>query len=184
MHRPPALVAAFLVSFAAVPARAEADEWALSLGPVYRGLVEPAGDGERTIYRSALGGFARLRYGLDDFFQIGGSLDVDLGFANDVSPYAAIAAAFFEVHYVVDIVTWVPYVTLGVGGLMRGAAPEDDHTELHVEPALTLGGGLEYRPARDFAVDFSGRYELVLLHPSLESMSGFSFALTYTFFFE
>ena len=181
-----ALAAAFLSCVAVAPARAEADEWALSIGPVYRGLVEPfdTADGESTIFRSAVGGLVRLRYGVDDFFQIGGSLDAGVGLPNDISPVAPIAAAFFEAHYVVDIVTWVPYATLGIGGILRGAAPDDEGTELHLEPALTLGGGLEYRPAREFAVDFAGRYELVFLHPSLESLSGFSFALTYTLFFE
>ena len=77
-----ALAAAVLSRVAVAPARAEADEWALSIGPVYRGLVEPfdTADGESTIFRSAVGGLVRLRYGVDDFFQIGVPDKLDIFF--------------------------------------------------------------------------------------------------------
>lgn len=165
----------------AAPAHAEDDEWALSLGPSYRGISEATGD-DATTLRSAPGALVRLRYGVGDFFQIGASLDAGVALATDTSALAPVAAAFFELHYVIDIVTWVPFVSAGVGALVRGQVPAAPEPELRVDLAVTVGGGLEYRPARDWAVGFAGRYELVVT--DFDRADAFSLTLFYTLFFE
>jgi len=176
-----------LVACCANAVHAEDDEWALSVGPSYRGLSEATGD-DTTTFRSAPGALVRLRYGVGDFFQIGASLDAGVALATDFSNVAPIAAAFFEVHYIIDIVTWVPFISAGIGPLLRGAVPHEgmtkdkDDAELRVDLALTVGGGLEYRPAREWAVGFAGRYELVVT--DFDRADAFSLTLVYTLFFE
>jgi opacity protein-like surface antigen len=158
-------------------ARAEYDEWAVSFGPSYRGLSEAWDD--TTVFRSAPGAMVRVRYGVDDFFQIGASLEANLALATDASTLGPIGAAFFEVHYVVDIVTWVPFVSAGIGGLVRTSVPNDD---TRFDLALMVGGGLEYRPERDWALGFTGHYDFVVT--DFERADAFSLALVYTLFFE
>jgi len=176
-----------LLVLASAPANAEDGEWALSVGPSYRGISEATGD-DQTVLRSAPGVLVRARYGVGDFFQIGASLDAGVALPTSHSPVAPVAAALFEVHYVIDIVTWVPFVSAGVGALLRGGVPHEgitkdvDDAELRVDLAVTLGGGLEYRPARDWAVGFAGRYELVVT--DFERADAFSLTLFYTTFFE
>lgn len=173
----PALCAAALAAFAP-SARAEAGESALTLGPLFRGLSEATPDTD-AVFRPAFGLEARYRYGLDDFFQLG--LALDLGLATDSATGPAFVGALTaEVHYVIDIVTWVPYVTLGLGTLVRDAVP--GASALRPDLIATFGGGLEYRPARDHAFDLHGRYELALT--DLDRTSSFSVVLGYTLFFE
>jgi hypothetical protein len=159
-------------------AHAEDDEWALSLGPAVTGLSEAIPD-DGSALRWAPGVMARLRYGVGDFFQLGGALDVGLGLPNDTSGLGLVAAAFVEAHYVIDIVTWVPFVSLGAGVLVRDEVPGEG---LRADLALALGGGLEYRPARAYAFGFTGRYELVVT--DFDRADAFSLALVYTLFFE
>lgn len=170
------LAAALLLAPAS--AHAEAAESALTLGPLLRGLTETA-PGAEAAFRPAFGLEARYRYGLDDFFQVGLALDLDL--TTDPAFVGALAA---EVHYVIDIVTWVPYVSLGLGALVRDAVPTsaDTTSAPRADLLATLGGGLEYRPARDYAFDLHGRYELVLT--DFDRSSSFSVVLGYTLFFE
>jgi len=167
---------------ASAPLRAEDGEWALSLGPGLRVLHETTGDGaggEITATRFGPSPLVRLRYGVGDFFQLGASLDLGPALATDTSALAPVAAAFLEAHYFIDIVTWVPFVTLGVGALLRGEVPGDG---VRVDLAVALGGGLEYRPERDYALGLSGRYELVAT--DFARTDAFSFHLVYTLFFE
>ena len=165
-----------LVILASTPAQAEDDEWALSIGPAFRGLSETIATGEHQ-FRAAPGLCARLRYGVGDFFQLGGRIDVGLGIPTDASRLALVTSALFEVHYVIDIVTWVPFLTLGLGALLRDAVPERG---LRMDPVLALGGGLEYRPTRDEALGFTAGYDWM----PFDGDSAFSLALVYTRFFE
>jgi len=176
-----------LLVLASATAHAEDGEWALSVGPNYRGLSEAAGDEGATL-RSAPGALVRLRYGVGDFFQIGASLDAGIALPTGTSVAAPVIAALFEAHYVIDIVTWVPFVSAGLGALVRGAVPtgalqkDADDAETRVDLVLTFGGGIEYRPARDWAVGFSGRYELIVT--DFDRADAFSLSLFYTHFLE
>lgn len=156
---------------------AEDDEWALSIGPSYRGLSEAWG--ETSVYRHAPGALARVRYGVGDFFQIGASIEGNVALATDASALGPVGAVFLEAHYVVDIVTWAPFVSAGIGALVRTQVPDDD---TRVDLALMVGGGLEYRQDRDWGLGFAGRYELVVT--DFERADAFSLALVYTLFFE
>ena len=171
---------ALLLFLLATPAaHAEDGEWALSLGPGLRVLAESVPPSGESTTRWAPGALVRLRYGAGDFFQIGASLEGGAALPTDASAVAPVAAAFAEVHYVIDIVTWVPFVTVGVGALLRGEVPGEG---LRADLALAFGGGLEYRPERDFALGISGRYELVAT--DYDRGDAFSLSLVYTLFFE
>lgn len=166
--------------------RAEDGEWALSVGPTFRGLVEATSQ-EDSVFRPGFGGFARLRYGIGDFFQVGGALDAGVTLPTDTSDLAPVGSLVLEIHYVIDIVTWVPFVTLGAGVLIRAERPDETGSgpsdpSVIADLLVTAGGGLEYRPARDWALGLTGRYELVVT--DFAHADAFSVALVYTLFFE
>ncbi len=161
-------------------AHAEDDEWALSIGPSYRGLSEAWGDTE--LLRSAPGALARLRYGVGDFFQIGASIEANVALPTDASALGPVGAVFLEAHYVIDIVTWVPFVSAGLGALVRTQVPDESPDGTRVDLALMVGGGIEYRPERDWAFGFTGHYEFVVT--DFDRADAFSLALVYTVFFE
>lgn len=168
------------LTLTATPLRAEDGEWALSFGPGLRVLTETVDDGaggELGGTRFSPGALVRVRRGVGDFFQLGASLDLGAALPHDPSALAPIAAAFAEAHYFIDIVTWVPFVTFGVGALVRGEVPGDG---LRADLALALGGGLEYRPERAFALGLTGRYEALVT--DLDRSDAFSFHLVYTLF--
>ncbi len=177
----PGLLFALVPMLAAAPsgtARAEADEWALSLGAGLRGLVEAPTDDAESNSRYAVGLTSRLRYGIDDFWQAG--LSVDLGL--NVDDAAFVGSILAEAHYIIDIVSWVPYLTIGVGALVRDGTPSSAGPVLRTDLVVAIGGGVEYRPERDFAIGLSGRYELVPTDYS--RVDGFQVALSYVLFFE
>lgn len=160
-------------------ARAEAQEWAWSFGPGLRGLVEaPAADLESSS-RYAVGLASGLRYGLDDFWQAG--FTVDLGLTVDDASF--VGSLMGELHYVIDIVSWVPYLSAGVGALVRDGTPSASGPALRTDLLVAIGGGVEYRPERDFALGLSGRYELVPTDFSRVDGS-FQLAVSYVLFFE
>jgi hypothetical protein len=181
--RPSGLVAstvAMLVVASSSRADAEAGEWGLSLGPSVLGASETGPDSD-TALRLFWGLQGRIRYGLDDFWQLGGSVDIGVS-----SPHAATGSTVLaEIHYVIDIVTWVPYVSFAVGGRLREAIPTGvvEATETAFDLILAFGAGLEYRPARDYALGVSGRYELL---PTDIDRTDFAFqtGLNLTLFFE
>lgn len=54
--------------------------------------------------------------------------------------------------YRVDVLRYVPYVTVGVGGLVRGGGP----FETGVEPVLELGAGVDWLRGRDRSWGLAG----------------------------
>ncbi len=161
-------------------ASAEAEEWGLSVGPSLVGASESFDTGESEL-RLFWGAQGRIRYGRDDFWQLGGSLDVGVS-----SPHAATASTLLaEIHYVIDILTWVPFVSIGCGAKIRESVPTstDAPTETALDLVLAFGAGLEYRPSRDYALGISGRYELL---PTDVDRTDFAFqtGLNLTLFFE
>lgn len=147
------------------PASAELGEWGLTLGAGAIGV-----DGETLTVAPTLS-FA-LRYGLSDFWLVGVTLDGGPTFRDGLDGAFTLLSA--ELGYAIDIVTWVPRLTLGVGGLATFA------DEGRVDLAVSAGLGLEYREARDWALLFSGRYHYL---PTADA-SAFSLSFGLTFYFE
>lgn len=109
--------------------------------------------------RSGLGGGLHLAYGLTDSYnlmiELGASThDLATDPAVESSPllvsHGAVGAA-----YTLDIISWVPYMGLLVGGYrFTGAELEEAEHRLGFQGAL----GMDYRPSRDWAVGLQLRY--------------------------
>lgn len=158
---------AALAAGAPSPASAELGEWGLSLGAGVLG-VEGADD---TLSLAPTLSFA-LRYGVSDFWLVGATLDGGPAFSDGLDGAFSLLSA--ELGYAVDIVTWVPRLTLGVGALATWSDTP------RVDLALSAGLGLEYREDRDWALLFSGRYHYL----PTDDASAFSFSLGLTLYFE
>jgi len=158
--RPIALAIPLCVGLAVIgapSARAEMDEWQLSFGAGYRGVVLDVDPG-LSIHAPgvALGGW----YGLDDYWQLGGGLQAGIGIPvadEGAAPDAGfVGAVTAEARYVLDIVEWVPHLGAAVGALWNGVG--DGAVDLIVGAGL----GIDYRPARDWSVGLVGRFDLAL----------------------
>ena len=151
-------------------AHAEMDEWQLSLGPAYRGIVY---DVDPSLALHAPGATFGGWYGLDDFWQLGGAVHAGVAFpigdaAATLEP-APLAAATVEVRYVLDIVEWVPHVDLAAGVMWSGSgrgqpasAGPSGSSDGAFDAIVGVGLGLDYRPARDWSLGLTGRYDFVL----------------------
>lgn len=174
------------LSLGAAPAIAHAEEGelALSVGPaLWLGSTDLA---EGAVTSVAPLGFAALRYGLDDYWQIGGSIAAGAALSGDHDP-GFVGLAHAEAYYFVDIITWVLWAVVGVGVLAR-----DVHPDLAADPeragpafdlSVTFGLGLDYRPARAWSVGASFRYQVVATDFDRTSPTGV-IALTWTSYFE
>ena len=147
------------------PATAELGEWGLTFGAGALGV-----DGEALTVAPTLS-FA-LRYGVSDFWLVGATLDGGPTFSDGLDGAFTLLSA--ELGYAVDIVTWVPRLTLGVGALTTFADAS------RVDLALSAGLGLEYREDRDWALLFSGRYHYL----PTDDASAFSLSFGLTLYFE
>lgn len=159
------LLAAAIVA-AGTAARAGAGELAFS--PTMSGAWSRYDGGEAdALDRGALLGGLGLRYGLSDFWQLAGQLrgGPGLGQGHAVS---GVGHALVEVRYVIDALTWVPYLAAGGGGLIRGPAPGS--TDPRGDLTLHVGLGVEYRPKRRWSLGLAGRVHF--LPTSLDRSQG------------
>lgn len=105
-----------------------------------------------------------VRYAVDDFWELGGFASAGVGVGGGLRP-EGLAQLAFEARYVIDALTWVPYLCAGVGGLLRSDGP-GAYDGLAAGPAIDLtahaGFGVEYRPSRDWSVGAVARYHFAL----------------------
>lgn len=148
-------------------ALAEMDEWAFTVGA---GVTGVGADPLAIAPTLSLA----LRYGVDDFLIVGATLDGGPRFSDGLD--GAYTLASTELVYALDIVSWVPRLSLGLGALATLA------DESRVDLALTAGLGLEYRAERDWALLFTGRY--IFLPTASDQTSAFSASFGFTFYFE
>ena len=146
--------------FTATSVHAEQGEHALSVGISWLTLTHP--DAGEASFR--MGGAADLgyRYALDDFWEIGGVITLGVDAGGD--PKAGfIGHALFETRYVIDALTWVPYLCAGVGALARTSSPHTwvEGSHVSVDLSAHAGLGVEWRPARSWSLGIVGRYHLV-----------------------
>jgi len=154
-------------------ARAEMGEWQLALGGDYRALVLTADPDDLTIH--APGVDAGLWYGLDDYWQLGGTVELGVGLPPAGDP-GFVGAAALEVRYVLDIVEWVPHLSAAIGALFVSDGAD-------VELVVGVGGGLDYRWSRDNSIGVDLRYDFALT--ALDDVSAtFHAALVFSSHFE
>lgn len=166
-------------------ARAEEGELALSLG-AGAWLGSTTVD-DQEVFSTAPTGVVALRYGLDDFWQIGGSLVAGVALSGDHDP-GLLAMAHVEAYYFLDVVTWVLWAVAGAGVLARDAHPDvlsaaATGSKPGFDASAVVGLGLDYRPEREWSVGVTFRYELVLTDLDRTSPTA-HIALTFTQYFE
>lgn len=138
-------------AFCAFPATAHAFERQWHAG-VDAGVAGVSWNDE---IRSGLGGGLHLAYGLTDSYnfvlEMGGS-------SHSVyadRPALVVSHGAAGMAYTLDVISWVPYMGLLVGGYrFTGAELEDADYRLGFQGAL----GLDYRPSRSWAVGVQLRY--------------------------
>ena len=117
---------------------------------------------------------ASLSYGtfrLDDEVEPQGGVlgfDFEHGLSDTIALRAAAAGGLYYqdamaytghavvgLTYVFDVLKWVPYVNLGVGGIVVDGAELD----LRIEPLIELGAGVDFLQSREFSWGLQARYE-------------------------
>lgn len=141
-----------LMTLAPTVAHAEMDEWQLAVGADYRSLILTGDPDDLTIHVPGVD--LGLWYGIDDYWQLGGSLQAGVALP-DGGDAGALGSVALEVRYILDIVEWVPHFTVGVGALGSSVGER-------VDLIAGIGGGLDYRSSRELSVGVDFRYDFVL----------------------
>ena len=162
-HRPAVIVVTVLAVWGGglQIARAEAGETVLSTGVELLMLNHALPDG--AVSRLAPLIELSFRHAVDDFWELGGTLAMGFGLGGGQEA-EAVGRAAFESRFVIDALTWVPFLSFGLGVLFRGDGPRgwDGGPRPALDITGHLGGGLEWRPARAWSVGVGIRYHAVL----------------------
>jgi len=142
-------------------ASAEEGEHTLSAGLSWLSLTHPQ-ESAPDLRMGALGGIT-YRYAVDDFWELGGNLSFGVDAGGDQAA-AFVGQALFETRYVIDALTWVPYLCIGAGALMRSGAPRvwKEESTLSVDLSAHAGIGVEWRPARAWSIGIAARYHILI----------------------
>lgn len=165
----PALVLALSVTLPRA-ARADQGELALSLGlttlqVTASGLSDGAGADDLSVARLGLLAHAGLTYSLTDYWQLAGIVEGGVGLLDTPAP-EGLVEVLVDGRFVIDALTWVPYLSFGGGLLLRGVGPDAYYQPGGAGPRLDatvhVGLGVDYRPRRAWALGAVARYHLVL----------------------
>lgn len=123
-----------------------------------------------------------VRYAVSDFWEIGGMARVGGGLGGGQRP-ELVAQTFFEARFIIDALTWVPFLAAGVGLLIRsdGTRAWEGHAGPQFDATAHLGGGVEYRPERGWSLGLAFRYHATLSDLS-RTVGPFDLAITYSFY--
>ena len=150
------------VCLAPAPAWAEEGELAWSVGASTTFTISPL-TSTTDVTRVAPMLRGAVRYGLSDFWEIGGELQAGVGLGGGLA-VEAVSHLLLDVRLTLDALTWVPYLCAGGGALFRsdgpaayvgGSGPAFDAT-------LHIGVGVDYRPRREWSVGLVYRQHFVL----------------------
>ena len=138
-------------------AHAEQGEGAWTLGGTVPIFTHPTDDA--SLSRVAILGDLGLRYALDDFWELGAVVHGGIGLGGDQRP-EGIGHALVETRYTIDALTWVPFLSAGLGCLIRSDGPASWRGVSGPRVDLTghLGFGVEYRPERTWSLGLVARF--------------------------
>jgi hypothetical protein len=166
-RRCPAVAALFAALFAILLPRAAAayeHQWHVGVGFGYSLLAgeDPPDQPDAGPTYHGLGGNLHVTYGLTDAFNAMAQVD----FTGYSGGELVVGSASIGAGYVIDILEWVPYVGLMVGGYQLAASFDACDAPGASCGATRLGLsvpiGLDYQISRSFAVGVQGRYHLLL----------------------
>ncbi len=97
-----------------------------------------------------------VSYALTDYWQLGLAVTSGAEVLAPDSPHG-LAHVLLDGRFVLDALTWVPFLTFGVGALFREA-------DIGHETDMTahLGLGVDYRPSRRWSFGLIIRYHFTL----------------------
>ena len=133
------------------PALADKGEWELAVG-LGTHLGSDVTEGMTVAPTAQVGVTASLT----DYWQLGLGF---IGGAEVLAPNSPMGQThvILDARFVLDALQWVPYVTFGVGALIRESEP-DWRTDLTGH----IGLGVTYRPSRKWGVGIIARYHIAL----------------------
>lgn len=143
-------VAALLVLGIATPAIADEGESALSVALTYNTFHIP----EHSPSGTGLG--IDYERGVTDVLWLRASAGGGVYFGDEAFAYSSHGTV--GVTYALDVIKYVPYVNLGLGGIVITA--ENIDTDLH--PLVELGGGLDVLVSRNLSWGVRARFESYL----------------------
>jgi hypothetical protein len=150
------LMTVLLLTLPSSKARGEAGETVVHGG--VQALQWTQVDTEPASSAAALGGAVGVRHGLDDFWEVALQLGGGAGISDPGSGHP-MGTIHLEARYIIDALTWIPWISAGAGALARlGGKNVDARTDATAH----LGVGLDYRPRRSWGLSASFRVHQAL----------------------
>jgi hypothetical protein len=148
------LLSLSLTILAAPPANADEGESAISVSASFAGFSVPD--------HSPVGGTLGFDYerGITDVLWLRASGGGG-GFSDEGSPaYAGYSEV--GITYVIDVLRYVPYVNLGVGGIYMQVEEPGDDFENGLQPLISIGAGVDILTSRNRSYGVYTRFESFL----------------------
>jgi hypothetical protein len=166
------VIALLLACFAPVPnAMAERGEVTVAMNA--SAWLTTTDSGERY---GPVGGFD-IHWAPHDSWQVGGIVRGG-GLCPIGERCHGIGQASIEGRFVFDALTWVPWIAIGTGVLVRA-----DKAASHVNPLVHAGLGVDWRPSREWSVGGAVRYHLQVLDLS-QTIGPIELAFSAAFYFD
>ncbi|MGM0574322.1 MAG: hypothetical protein ACQEXJ_01125 [Myxococcota bacterium] len=162
------------------PAAAEKGEltWMTGVGQ----LTLVTEDLPDTVTRHATLVHGGARYAVTDFIQVGGLLRAGVGYGEGLDP-EPVGQGLVEARYLIDALTWVPFLAAGFGGLYRGDGPDAYAGGEGPTWDVTAHGGIgvDWRPERRWSLGVVARYHVSLTELG-EALGPFDVAVTFALY--
>ncbi len=144
------------VVFLTTGARADAEEWKLSLGVGAANTSSTVEEQEEPLLTFTAPSIeVSAIYSLTDFWQIGLTTSWGPTFGHSEGMSHALNMNL-EGRFILDALTWVPYLSFGSGGWARETF-EEGSRQWRFDASVFGGFGVDYRPQRDWSVGLLAR---------------------------
>jgi hypothetical protein len=144
-----------LLVLLATPAHAADGESAISVSADFASLIVDQGTDIRPNEKSGVGGLVGVDYqrGFGDSFWLRAGVGGGLVGVNGRAGYAMVGTV--GLTYAVDILKYVPYVGVGVGGVLVGGGALSSQ----IDPVIDLAAGIEMQESPSLSFSLEGRLE-------------------------